>query len=208
MELLFSEQVALGWRQAHHQADLKIGGNQRPRLISFNFTLVKSSEAACVWLHPIGQKVFGFVVFFFFCCIIIFSNVGSPGVRAGGAERNHRNAEDTEHRRPDGDPGGAQWPRPPAQRWGGELQGALERTPSVWCLGEALNPCLSYWMHTHPDWPQERSRPLFLYSKDPFWKEWSPRNWPKQCFQNLLACPRFVMLQRHVKKIVLIDERN
>lgn len=50
-------------------------------------------------------------------CVIISSNGRlSPGVRVGGVKRNHRSAEDPEHRCPDSDPGGAQWPRSPAQR--------------------------------------------------------------------------------------------
>lgn len=59
---------------------------------------------------------FSFWLLFVFCVIIFLNIPLSPGVRAGGVKRNHWNAEDPEYRCPDSDPGGAQWPRPPAQR--------------------------------------------------------------------------------------------
>lgn len=62
------------------------------------------------WFHTFGQKKNSL------CVIIHLKNCLSPGVWVGWVEGNNRNAEDSEHGRPDSHPGGAQRAWPPTQR--------------------------------------------------------------------------------------------
>lgn len=59
------------------------------------------------------------VRFFVFVFFVLSLSISLSGIRAGRAEGDDRDAEDSEHRRTDGHPGGAQRPGPPSQRYGG-----------------------------------------------------------------------------------------
>lgn len=107
-------------------------------LASGTGVLFSVTQFFCLNLAPIQNVLRCAIVRFLFFFVLSLS-ISLPGIRAGRAEGDDRDAEDSEHRRTDGHPGGAQWPGPPSQRYGGDQQGYWAVVKSSDVLKEAIN---------------------------------------------------------------------
>lgn len=105
---------------------------------TFVFALFFLSWFGGDWQSAICSLVCHYFFLFFWLLSI---SISPSGIWACRAEGDHRDAEDSEHRRTDGHPGGTQWPGPPSQRyeWGGDQRGCWADVNSSDVLKEAIN---------------------------------------------------------------------